>query len=78
MNLKFEKQVVYLRHECRNAALTSYKPENSMSVSMAYDYTCRFCSAASSVFVSLGVAFRATQAASRGDHEEAKKIVLER
>ena len=47
-----------------------------MSVSMAYDYTCRFCSALSSVFVSLDVAFRATRAASHGDHEEAKKIVL--
>ena len=57
-------------------ATTSYKPENSMSVSMAYDYTRRFCFAASSVFVSLGVAFRATQAASRGDHEKDKKIVL--
>ena len=48
-----------------------------MSISMAYDYTCRFSPAASSVFVSLVVAFRATRAASRGDHEEAKKIVLE-
>ena len=47
-----------------------------MSVSMAYEYTCRFCSAVSSVFVSLDVAFRATQAAYHGDHEEAKKIVL--
>ena len=44
-----------------------------MSVSMAYDYACCFCYAASCVFVSLGVAFRATRAASRGDHEEAKK-----
>ena len=75
--MKFEKQVVRLRHECCRAALTSYKPENSMTVSMAYDYTCRFGSAAGSVFVSLGVAFRATQAASRGDYQEAKKIVLE-
>ena len=46
-----------------------------MSVSMAYDYTCRFCSAVSSVFVSLDLALRATRAASQGDHEEAKKIV---
>ena len=59
------------------SALTPFKPEKSMSVSMAYDYTCRFCSAASSVFVSLGVAFRATRAASHGDYEEAKKIILE-
>ena len=48
-----------------------------MSVSMAYEYTCRFCSAVSSVFMSLDVAFRATRAAYHGDHEEAKKIVLE-
>ena len=48
-----------------------------MSVSMAYEYTCRFCSAVNSVFVSLDVAFRATRAAYHGDHEEAKKIVLE-
>ncbi len=48
-----------------------------MSVSMAYEYTCRFCSAVSSVFVSLDVAFRATRAAYHGDHEDAKKIVLE-
>ena len=48
-----------------------------MSVNMAYDYTCRFCSAVSSVFVSLDLAFRATRAASHGDHEEAKKIVLD-
>ena len=48
-----------------------------MSVSMAYDYTCRFCSAVSSAFVSLDVAFRANRAASHGDHEQAKKIVLE-
>ena len=48
-----------------------------MSVSMAYQYTCRFCSTVSSVFVSLDVAFRATRAAYHGDHEEAKKIVLE-
>jgi hypothetical protein len=48
-----------------------------MSVRMAYDYTCRICSAVSSVFVSLDVAFRADRAASHGDFEEAKKIVLE-
>ena len=77
MNLKFEKQIVCMQHVCCGAALNFYKTENSMSVSVAYDYTCRFCSAASSVFVSLGVAFRANRAASRGNHEEAKKIVLE-
>ena len=77
MNLKFEKQVVYLRHEFCRAALTSNKPGNSMSVSMAYDYTCRFCYAVSSVFVSFDVAFRANQAASHGDYEDAKGIMLE-
>ena len=48
-----------------------------MSVSMAYDYTCRLCSTVSSVFISLDVAFRANRAASHGDYEEAKKIMLE-
>jgi hypothetical protein len=47
-----------------------------MSVSMAYDYTCRFCAAVNSVFVSLDVALRATSAAANGDHEKAKDIVL--
>ena len=51
--------------------------ENKVSVSLAYVYTCRFCSAVSSVFVSLDVAFRANRAASHGNYEEAKKIVLE-
>ena len=51
--------------------------ENKVSVSLAYDYTCRFCFAVSSVFVSLDVAFRANRAASHGNYEEAKKIVLE-
>ena len=48
-----------------------------MSVRMAYDYTCRIWTAVSSVFVSLDAAFRADQASSHGDFEEAKKIVLE-
>ena len=47
-----------------------------MSVSMAYDYTCRFCSAVSNAFVALDVAFRANRAASHGDYEQAKKIML--
>ena len=47
-----------------------------MSVSTAYDYTCRFCAAMNSVFVSLNVALRATSAAANGDHEKAKDIVL--
>ena len=47
-----------------------------MSVSMAYDYTCRFCSAVSSAFVSLDVAFKANRAASHGDYKAAKKIIL--
>lgn len=50
--------------------------ESIMSVSTAYDYTCRFCSAVNSVFVSLDVALRATSAAANGDHEKAKDIVL--
>ncbi len=49
-----------------------------MSVGMAYHYTCRFCSAVSNVFVSLDDAFRANRAASHSDHEEAKRIVLEK
>ncbi len=58
-------------------SINSLKPETSMSMSLAYDYTCRFCSAVRSVFVSLDLAFRANRAASHGDYEEAKKIVLE-
>ena len=50
--------------------------ETIMSVSMAYDYTCRFRSAVNSVFVSLDVALRASTAAANGDHEKAKDIVL--
>ena len=50
--------------------------ETFMSVSKAYDYTCRFCSAVNSVFVSLDVALRASTAAANGDHEKAKDIVL--
>ena len=48
-----------------------------MSVSMAYDYTCRLCFAVSNAFVSLDVVFRANRAASHGDYEAAKKIMLE-
>ena len=47
-----------------------------MSVSTAYDYTCRICAAVNSVFVSRDVALRATSAAANGDHEKAKDIVL--
>lgn len=47
-----------------------------MSVSKAFDYTCRFCSAVNCVFVSLDVALRASTAAANGDHEKAKDIVL--
>ena len=50
--------------------------ETIMSVSAAYDYTCRFCAAVNSVFVSLDVALRAASAAANGDHEKAKDIVL--
>ena len=47
-----------------------------MPVSTAYDYTCRFCSAVNSVFVSLDVALRASTAAANGDHEKARDIVF--
>ena len=47
-----------------------------MSVGTAYDYTCRFCAAVNSVLISLDVALRATNAATNGDHEKAKDIVL--
>ena len=47
-----------------------------MSVSKAYDYTCRLCAAVNSVFVSLDVALRASTAAANGDLEKAKDIVL--
>jgi hypothetical protein len=47
-----------------------------MSVSKAYDYTCRFCSVVNSVFLSIDVALRASTAAANGDHEKAKDIVL--
>jgi hypothetical protein len=50
--------------------------ETMMSVSTAYDYTCRICAAVNSVFVSRDVALRATSAAANGDHEKAKDIVL--
>ena len=49
-----------------------------MAVSTAYDYTCRFCAAVNSVFISLDVALRATTAVANGDHEKAKDIVLAR
>jgi hypothetical protein len=50
--------------------------ESIMSVSTAYDYTCRFCAAVNSVLISLDVALRATSAAANGDHEKAKDIML--
>ena len=50
--------------------------ESVMSVSTAYDYTCRFCAAVNSVLISLDVALRATSAAANGDHEKARDIVL--
>ena len=48
-----------------------------MSVSTAYKYTCRFCNAFQDVFASLQIANKAASAASRGDHEKARAIVLE-
>ena len=48
-----------------------------MSVSTAYEYTCQFCNAVQDVFVSMQIANKAASAASRGDHERAKAIILE-
>ena len=45
-----------------------------MSVSLAYDYTCRFCSAVSSLFVLLDLAFKANRAAPHGDYEKLKRL----
>ena len=53
----------------------TFRAENR-HVSKFDTITLSFCSAVTSVFVSLDLAFRATRAASHGDHEEAKKIVL--
>ena len=75
-SLEFKEKDVYPFHDCCVLASTSKNLESTMSVRIAYDYTCRFCSAVSNVFVSLDVAFRANRAASHGDFEEAKKIVL--
>ena len=62
---------------CCGATIVFFQTlETIMSVSTAYDYTCRFCAAVNSVFVSLDVALRATSAAVSGDHEKAKDIVL--
>ena len=48
-----------------------------MSVSSAYEYTCYFCNSVRNVFASFQVANKAVSAASRGDHEKAKAIILE-
>ena len=48
-----------------------------MSVSTPYEYTCQFCSAVQAVFASLQIANKAVSAASRGDHDKAKAIILE-
>ena len=48
-----------------------------MSVSTAYEYTCQFCNAVRDVFASVQIANKAVSAASRGDHEKAKAIILE-
>ena len=47
-----------------------------MSVSTAYEYTCQFCNAVQDVFASMQIANKAASAASRGDHERAKAIIL--
>ena len=48
-----------------------------MSVSTAYEYTCQFCNTVQDVFASLHIANKAASAASRGDYEKARAIVLE-
>ena len=48
-----------------------------MSVSTAYQYTCQFCNAVQDVFASLQIANKAASAATRGDYEKARAIVLE-
>ena len=47
-----------------------------MTVIAAYEYTCRFCESVQNVFVSLQIANRAANAASLGNHKEAKAIIL--
>ena len=48
-----------------------------MTVSTAYEYTCQFCNAVQDVVASLQLANNAASAASRGDYEKARAIVLE-
>ena len=48
-----------------------------MLVSRAYEYTCQFCTSMQDLFASLQMANKAVSAASRGDHEKAKAIILE-
>ncbi len=47
-----------------------------MSVSSAYKYTCQVCNVVQGMFASIQVANKAVSAASRGDHERAKAIIL--
>ena len=48
-----------------------------MSVSTAYEYTCQFCNAVQDMLATLQIANKAASAASRGDYEKARAIVLE-
>ena len=48
-----------------------------MLVGTAYEYTCQFCNAVNNVVASLQIANKAASAASRGDYEKARAIVLE-
>ena len=48
-----------------------------MSVSTAYEYTCQFCNVVQEVVASLQLANKAASAASRGDFEKARAIVLQ-
>ncbi|MDC3235195.1 hypothetical protein OBB02_04050 [Candidatus Puniceispirillum sp.] len=48
-----------------------------MSIITAYEHTCQFCNTVRGVFESIQIANKAVLAASRGDHERAKAIILE-
>ena len=48
-----------------------------MSVSTAYKYTCQFCDAVQTAVASLQIANKAASAASRGDYEQARALILE-
>ena len=47
-----------------------------MLASTAYEYSCQLCNAVQNVYASLQIANKAASAASDGDHERAKAIIL--